>query len=169
MIIQGCGYGAGSLSKKKAKTIALLLREDLKMVMRETGADCVIGTGYSGLSMLYYLKCYTANDIPLIGVKKAESHGWWNVRLDTDQQNHDCQKFIFLDDFICSGKTEKTVVDRMMGYQEGYMNDYDEPRCRHVATVLYNELQERFEGGGVNLRRYEYNDSGIPRYCYRSI
>jgi hypothetical protein len=72
------------------------------------------------------------------------------------------QHFIFLDDFLVSGKTEKTVVSRLQGSMEIGHNK-EEPRCRHVGTVLYENLRVSTTR---TLQPTETNSLSAPRWSY---
>lgn len=104
--------------------------DELRRQIAETGAQAIVVRGSSGL--LYAGRILEKIDTPFIMVRKPNelSHGCI-VQVISGHADVEVTKYIFLDDLVASGSTEKAVEDAMFC-------------AKRVMTVCYNNTDKTF-------------------------
>lgn len=133
--------------RKRAKHLAVRIPE----LMKQTGAQAIVVTGKSGISLAFATLMLI--DFPLVVVRKEEenAHGSSVEGLD----GVDVDKYLILDDFVASGATVRRVVDKLerYGFTGDPVADADLVALTCVGVVMYAEREDYAarEFGSVRL------------------
>lgn len=108
MIIHKRSYSCAGWTPQQWELSLPRILHELRGQIEETGAQAVVVRGLSGL--LYAGRIMDQIDIPFIVVRKPNemSHGA-AVQIISGHDGIEVTKYIFLDDLVSSGDTEKAV------------------------------------------------------------
>lgn len=146
-------YSPYKFQPEVAKRVMTKVIPDLKQFMEEHGATHVAVTGSSGIALLALL---AAHDIKCIQLRKPEeqSHGNTVEYYDTLIE----AAYVFVDDFVSSGKTLNRLVSSLADYAA--TRNVDLPfkgvyTLRHVVGMAYTNAR-KVNGVTVPHREWDY-------------
>ena len=136
------GY-ATTYGQEAVRVRAKFAAKAIKELMAETGADCVVVHGNSGVSCGFAALMYA--NFPLILLRKDNdnSHG----SPVEGPAGHNVLRYLILDDFISSGATMERIKAKIVTLAEQSGSGLPTPEC--VGIVLYGH-----HGGGG----FEFHD-----------
>lgn len=113
---------------KELKKRAAFAAKELKKLQKKLKFTHIAFTGSSGCAMAYIISMLTG--IPLMYVRKdgESSHGYKIEGLG------ECESYIILDDFICSGETVRKVIRKVT--EKCTTRNEEVPQCVGVAVYL---------------------------------
>lgn len=140
MIIRGNGYSNYQFNHINLKAKAQEIADRLPGLMLETGADAVVVTGKSGMSMGFATLMLI--DFPLVVVRKGGelSHG---NPVEGDGRT-DIKKYLIMDDFICRGNTVVNIIKAMNEKADSCGYEPDDVQC--VGVLRYDAGDEEISG-----------------------
>lgn len=111
MYIAHSGYSSG-FTQASVRSKAEAVAQELPRFMAECRADTVVVTGNSGISIAH--AALMLIDFPLVLVRKPNdcSHG----QQIEGPCSHILQRYVILDDLICSGDTVRRVQQTLLEY-----------------------------------------------------
>lgn len=114
MIIHKRTYSCAGWTPQQWELSLPRISNELRYHIASTGAQAIVVRGSSGL--LYAGRILEKIDVPFIMVRKPNelSHGC-PVQVISGHEDVEVTKYIFLDDLVASGSTEKAVEDAMVG------------------------------------------------------
>lgn len=156
MIFYASGYSERQFNpdalRQKAKTIA----EWLPQIMEATGADAVVVTGKSGMSLAFATMMLLDYSLIVVRKKSESSHGH---AIEGDHRK-DVKKYIILDDFVCSGKTVTTIINSISEnwYNDGYPHEGGCPQCVGIIEYDAGEWNESINKAFHDIKHYTERD-----------
>lgn len=132
MEIYGNGYSACQYDRDARRRTATKIATYLPDVMAHTGADSVVVTGKSGISMAF--AALMLIDFPILTVRKdgESSHGS-QIEGTT---NHEFRKYLILDDLVDTGETVRRVVNTLTNHSTRWGENQDN-KLQCVGVVCY--------------------------------
>lgn len=124
------GY-ATTYGQEAVRIRAKFAAKAIKKLMAETGADCVVVHGNSGVSCGFAALMYA--NFPLILLRKDNdnSHG----SPIEGPSGHNVLRYLILDDFIDTGATMERIKDKIVALAVQSGGGLPTPEC--VGIVLY--------------------------------
>lgn len=159
MIIRGNGYSNYLFNHVSLKAKAQEIADRLPGLMLETGADAVVVTGKSGMSMGFATLMLI--DFPLVVVRKGGelSHGY-PVEGDGTTK---IDKYLIMDDFICTGRTVINIIKAMN--ERAHLCGYEPDGVKCVGVLRYDARDD--DRPRVRPRVFKINDHTSERImCY---
>lgn len=126
------GYSGSCYNPLQLRANAAQMAAIIPKMMEETGAEFVVVTGKSGLSVAYATLMLI--DFPLVVVRKDGENSHGSAIEGDDRTTFYGNKYLILDDFVASGRTVQTIHHKMEMYQR-YNNEDAPLRC--VAVLEY--------------------------------
>lgn len=136
MLIRKHSYSCAGWTPQQWELSLPRILHELRHQIAATGAQAIVVRGSSGL--LYAGRILEKIDVPVIMVRKPNelSHGC-TVQVISGHEYAEVTKYIFLDDLVASGSTEKAVEAAMVG-------------AKRAMTVCYQSTQkDSCERGGL--------------------
>lgn len=106
------GYSTVMFNTAMLQETARALSTRIPEVMQEVDADCVAVTGKSGIALAFATLALV--HFPIMVVRKAHEQSHGNRVEGTN--GHNVQRYIVLDDFVCSGQTLRNIREAIEGY-----------------------------------------------------
>lgn len=124
------GYST-TYDQEAVRVRAKFAAKAIKELMAETGADCVVVHGNSGVSCGFAALMYA--DFPLILLRKDKdnSHG---APME-GPSGHNVLRYLILDDFVSTGTTMNRIKAKIVTLAEQNAGGFPTPEC--VGIVLY--------------------------------
>lgn len=142
------GYSSGQYTPTRLREMAANIAERLPTIMEETGANAVVVSGKSGVSLAFATSILI--DFPIVVVRKRgeNSHG----NMIEGETGRIMTRYLILDDFISSGDTVGRIVTLINEYAD--VRTEMPPAC--VGCVMHKQSAEQADG----VRRFV----GYPVY-----
>ena len=141
MRVYSGGYNDYQYEPRELRRIAKGVALDIPSVLRASGADVVVVSGKSGISMAFAVTMLI--DFPLIVVRKPgeSSHG------NTIEGRNDFDSYIILDDFVDTGATIDRIIHTINNKADSH--GYVRPKCvgvygfraRGEVGTIYNSWE----------------------------
>lgn len=134
MLKLGHKYYGCAMTHADVKARAEQLVKVLPDVMKSTGAEAVIVTGVSGMSIGF--AALALLNFPLFVVRKQNdmSHG----SVIEGPQNVAVTKYLVLDDFVSSGRTIRTIAEAVTSARGTYADAANPEGCVCVGVLMHD-------------------------------
>ena len=143
--------------RPKLRRIVRRLKAAMPDILEYTGADSVVVSGKSGISVGFAL--LLTMDMHLVTVRKPgeDSHGAMIEGTDAKE----LKKYVILDDFVSSGATVERIIASINGRASGRSDN--KPEC--VGVVCYQRPTKTEDPGKLHPRSlYSFRTMGFKVY-----
>ena len=162
MYIRSCGYASG-YTPESVRNFAKQAAEAIPRMMAETGADAIVVSGNSGISIGHAALMLIEFPLVLVRKHKDNSHG----RVVEGPLNHELRRYLILDDFVSSGATVRNICNTL--YSQAKQDIAFAPKCVGILEYTrdwangepHNEVQWRDPADGMMSR--------IPQYTMKPL
>ena len=123
-------------TKKDRKKAAVLLARSIRAALKEGEIefDAFACTGVSGLAMASILADKLDKELIVVRKRSDDSHSVGNVEGPETTKK---LRYLFVDDFVSSGKTFRSVLDALQSHEDGQAH-----KC--MGTVFYQSFGRDF-------------------------
>lgn len=155
MLVGVTKYSALGLNSANFRQLVHKLAVDVPELARKLRADAIVVRGTSGISVAFGMRMLT--DFPFIVARKpGESHHSYDqLSLIQDGNSWTVEKYVILDDVICSGDTVNGII-----------RDLGERKC--LGTITYADQCHNFDSPSwhdLKLRMYD-SSAFVDCDCY---
>lgn len=157
MFVTDGGYSHVQFNNETLRNTAQRIACLIPTLLQNTGADAVVVTGKSGISLAFATLMLA--DFPIVVVRKRGENSHGNNIEGT--QNVRIKKYIVLDDFVSTGSTVRTISREM--YDAAYAQLAAAPECVGVLQYLRGTGDWKGMRGDVHSERGLCIDGHLER------
>lgn len=153
-------YSALGCSPAQFRSLCTKLAYFIPSLLERLEAEVVVVRGTSGVSVAFGV--YMLTDVPFVVARKSGENSHGGQISNVGERSREFSSYIILDDFVCSGRTVRGILD-----------DLPDAECRGVLT--YSSLmqairypQDHAEDAVVKLLEdFDNTVAGLPAYTFK--
>lgn len=158
MQISSDGYSS-EYTAEKTREFARMAVRTWKYLEDETGADCIMVRGHSGMSIAHAM--LMLEDFPLVHLRKSNDNSHGSPLEGT--LYHEMRRVLILDDFISSGATIRGMVQDLRELAKSRCN-LGEQLPEIVGVLQYKRYMDGECGRYIHGTTDDGFDYSIPRF-----
>lgn len=155
-------YNKHNYNAQAMRAVVSDLVRMLPRIIEQTGADTIVVTGKSGISVA--MAALMVADFPLVVVRK-DGEGAHGNKIE-GPEGHNVLRYLILDDFVSSGNTVRRVIDKLE-MEASRQGDLGAVEC--VGIIEYLHTHNYSDGSPRGLKEERYNGWNIPYFRTLSV